>query len=310
MNAFRLMLAVVMATAMASMLAACSSKPPGCADGETKQTARSLILDAAVKTMEAEATDDPDGLIKQFVDGVKFELASIVDEGYRSEAKKQSCKGNIRVTMLDGKGFEGQVDYTTQRTVDDKSSFLLEMENAEAFSSRLGIAGRQYYRGNRWVGDWNGTYSCAGIDGAMEGPQGPFSNPVTMVVTPQNDGEYPPATLERTTLGGGVEKLEGGARGDFDLKGRGANSSDDRWSTMFKIVTQGERATGDGEIRNQDGHLLRKCKLDLTRGGPLPAQTQLQSQTLAEPATSAAPVAEAPASATEAAETLRAPPSP
>jgi hypothetical protein len=214
--------------------------------------------------------DDPDGWLQKFYDGLKVQFTGVVSEGYKEDAKKQLCKGTMTISSVTGETVERSVEYATQKTEDKESGgFLVEIQNAQPFVLNLSGQAINYYQANRWTGTWNGTYSCNGIKGATDGPQGPFSMPVSMVV------EGSKAKLERTTKGGGFEKLVGDFGIDSLLRigGTGENTPDDRWNTSFSGTVTGKKVAADGAIRLQDGSVLRECKLDLSLGGTLTDQS-------------------------------------
>ena len=94
--------------------------------------------------------------------------------------------------------------------------------------------------------------------------------PVTMVVKGWQ------ATLERTTVGGGVEQLAGqlntlNPKVDLELNGKGANTPDDTWHTRFLGFVDGMSIKAEGGIyvtrTNAEGQRsseqLRLCTMDL-----------------------------------------------
>ena len=272
--------AIAVALPLSGLIAACSSKPPGCADAETMQTAKALVADNTVKYLGDKFGDDPDGWIPKFMDSLKVEITGVVNEGYNSERKKQSCKGTLKIAMTTGTAIERAIEYSTQRTEDQKGAFLLEIQDFAPFVTSTGIEARKYYDDHRWAGTWNGNYSCGGMNGATEGPQGPYSMPVSMVV----DGTK--AKLERTTRGGGIEIMEGGFATlgigeQFELRGTGQNSPDDRWRVGFVGKVQGKRVVAEGAIQpdGMSSRAGRQCQLDLVLGAQTPAQVVTSATT-------------------------------
>ena len=266
------------------VLMACSSKPPGCSDEQTLKTAKDLLLENIGKIVTGDKKpDDPDGWLQKFYDGMKVQITNVVSDGYKEDAKKQLCKGTMTITSVTGEVAEREVEYSTQKTEDKAAgNFLLEIQNAQPFVMNMAGHAINYYQANRWAGTWNGTYSCSGLKGATDGPQGPFSLPVSMVA------EGDKVKLERTTRVGGFEKLAGnfGFNASLRLEGTGENTPEDRWNTSFTGTAEGKKVTADGAIRLQDGSVLRQCQLELTLGGSLPAKTD------AQPITAPASVAE------------------
>ena len=261
------------------MLGACNKKPPACADEQTVKTAKNILVGEAAKLLDA-FPDDPDGLIKKFIAGLKVEITEVVNEGYKEDAKKQLCQGKITVTTIEEQKAEQKMAYATQTTEDKDGGFLLEIEGAAPLSDGMQESAARYYLKNRWAGVWSGTYACSGLDGPTEPHQGAFSQPVSLVVdgstriTRRNNngvvvGGETEAMLERTTQGGGIEKLTGvfGA-GGLRLSGRGENTPDDQWETSFEGKVNGKNAVADGVIRLRTGMVLRQCHLELTQAAP------------------------------------------
>lgn len=247
-------------------LAGCSSKPPGCADAEVAATAKAMVT----KGLQNVSSDDPDLLMKGLLDRLRVEVFNVVDEGYRSDAKKQQCKGTVRISD-DGKSLiELPVAYSTQKLVDSPDGFMLEISEGLSLTAVVTQHAQQVYRQRRWSGEWSGTYTCQGVDGATDGPGAPFSMPVTLVV----DGDA--VRLERTTRGGGVEKLAGAfsraalGHGALQLSGEGMNSPDDKWRAEFEGEAHGREAVASGELRSMSGALLRRCELKVAQAAAKP----------------------------------------
>jgi hypothetical protein len=260
-------------------LAGCSDKPPGCADDETRSTAKELIVSEALKHFNS---DDRSYMNKSSVD-----LSNIVDDGVRKESKQQMCKAHVKVLPPDGDGLEADTSYSTQRVLDKDGRFVLEMENADQLALALVSPAFKYFQANHFLGTYGGTYSCSAIAGATDGPRGPFNMPVSMVVAAQGADEPPRATLERVSKGGGVEQLVGHASSAFLLAGSGENTPDDRWFARFDVTIKGNHAEGSGEISTPESGLLRHCTLDLTKG----AVSTNASATSSGPSTTSAPQA-------------------
>jgi hypothetical protein len=259
-------LASTLAAAMLVALSACSEKPPGCADDEVRTTATELIVGEARKRVSQTgmfSTGDPDGMMSKFLDKSTVTLTNIVDDGYHPDQKKQSCKAHIKVMPPEGDGLEGDVAYTTQRVLDAKGKFQLEMEGVDQFAAVLTVPARAYFEANAYLGSYSGTYACSGVGDAQAGPPGPFSQQVTLNVIAAPGSPRPQATLERISRGGGVEKLAGAASNQFDLVGQGANTPDDRWTTAFTVTISGNAATGKGDIRAPNYAIVRRCTLHM-----------------------------------------------
>jgi hypothetical protein len=138
-------------TTLTLMLAACSTKPPGCADTEVFRVAKKMVME---NTSEAayeavSTTADPSGFLKKFIDGLQVEIVNVVNDGYKSDAKKQLCKGTLRVTTINGNIFERGIEYSAQLTEDKKGNFVLEIANFQPFINSTRQAALHYYLENR-----------------------------------------------------------------------------------------------------------------------------------------------------------------
>lgn len=246
-------------------LVACSDKPPGCADDETRQTMKELIVNEAKKIAPGSA-DDPTGIINKFMQGVQVELSSIVDDGYQAAAQKRSCKATMKVSVPNGQPLEGDVAWTVQRTVDDRSKFVLELMPADQFSSQLADAAQASYTFNRFAGSYRGTFSCTGIAWVAESPKSPLSVAVSMTVAP---GQPSVANLEVPGPDGAPEMLSGTAGSDFQLAGRG-QLGPMRTTTELHGTINRDTVNGTGFVRAAENFgILQNCKLELTREAAL-----------------------------------------
>lgn len=255
--------AVAAATVLA--VAGCGSKPPGCADEATAGVIKSILADNAKDALGFKIEDDTRKIADGYLQGLKVSLKNVVSDGYDDRAKKNSCRAKLVVNTPAGAEFSRDTQYTTQKTEDKSGGFLVEVEGAQAFINSIAGDLRPYYARKRYVGEWQGTYSCQGIAGASDGPQGPYSMPVALVV--DNDLN---AKLERTTKGGGIETLAAQLGLDFvfggrtlQLKGEGKNNPDDTWRAVFDGKVQGMDFTATGKLLNEN-QLLRTCSLKLT----------------------------------------------
>lgn len=120
------------------------------------------------------------------------------------------------------------------------------------------------------VGTWNGKYSCEGLDGASSGAQGPFSMDVVAEVK-QVDKSFNKYLIElnRTTLTGGVEKLNGEflskEHENWKLAGTGRNSIDDTWQAAYDMKLADKVIEGTGRTFTDKGETLRQCKINLAK---------------------------------------------
>jgi uncharacterized protein YecT (DUF1311 family) len=134
------------AIAVLTALAGCSAKPPGCADQETLGVIRNIVTTSLHERFSAAAEDVQDtdqkarilNLGDGFVTGLKVELVNVVNNGYDTNAKKFSCAAQLSaIPALTGEGLKYTAAYTVQRTEDDKSKFLVEVERLKPFIKQL-----------------------------------------------------------------------------------------------------------------------------------------------------------------------------
>lgn len=265
----------VLAVASAMLLSACSSKPPGCADEQTLAVLSKIVTDNITKKAVAfnGQLPDADGLVAAAMKAIKLDVVNITNEGYASESRKQACRATIKAAWAQGSApsdfhanmaLELPVAYATQRMEGKQADDFLVQINSDVslVTDQLASGVAEYVSARRWAGEWTGTYACGGVNDASEGNQGPMSFPVTLVVPV---GANAKGLLERTTKGGGVEKLQADMGAEVTLSGGGANSAEDRWDTLFRGAIKDNRLRASGLLTVAGESLVRKCTLDLTR---------------------------------------------
>jgi hypothetical protein len=139
---------VVVAGVLLSALTGCSQKPPGCADQETRETAKEIIFDEARKQLGASGAEAE--IVAKFLEASTVELSAITEDGYVKDAKKQLCRAHVKVLPPGGDGLESDVVYSTQRVVgDDKANFVLSMENVDQLVPALVTPARKIVEAHR-----------------------------------------------------------------------------------------------------------------------------------------------------------------
>jgi hypothetical protein len=130
-----------------AFLTACSSKPPGCADKETIDTARAIILDRWKVVFEAtyrhmfNLTDEQ---VAAFNGGLKLEIRDIVSDGYNADAKKYSCNGVFAYQTIVGKTYSASRRFTSQAIVEGGGKFVVEVEDGESLVNEVSVAVTPY----------------------------------------------------------------------------------------------------------------------------------------------------------------------
>lgn len=209
--------------------------------------------------------DDPQDIKGGYFRDLKLTLANIISDGYSEQARKNSCKAHLTINTASGRELSREIQFTTQVSESKDQDYVLEVQNFQPFVDAVVNDMTGNYSAKRLQGEWSGAYACGGIDGAADGPQGPYEMPVVVTV----DGHYT-AKLERTTRGGGVEILQGRMNhitGELELQGQGQNSPDDTWNTSFKGKVAGLGLLASGQVSTPEGRVLRQCKLDLKAAG-------------------------------------------
>ena len=215
--------------------------------------------------------NDPDKLIDDFLDHVRAAASLVTSDGYDEGARKFSCHARLKMSV-GGRDVESDASYTSQATEDNGDSSVVRLSHAtvEELANQIAAAAKEQWYRHRYTGDWAGTHSCQGIDGAVDGLKGPFSRRVYL----QIDGLE--GKLERTTRGGGIEKLRTtfDANGEARLDGAGENTPDDRWGAHFEGQVTGRQLLVQGNLIDSEGsHVLRKCTIELTKGSAGGART-------------------------------------
>ena len=248
------------------ILSGCAKKPPACSAPETIGLIKEITVSNAQKiTLIAPGEPvllwgDPQGIAQAFFQAIQVEVANVVLDKYDADAKRNACRGDLKITTGEGTELSRAISYTVQLTEDQRNNnFVVAIEAFKPLTDAVAHDLATYFRAKRFVGEWSGTYSCDGVDNDTEGPRGPFSMPVTAVVGPDMRPK-----LERTTVGGGVESLKGLIADDrVWLRGSGRNSPDDTWTTEFSGKIEGMSYAAQGFIKAPNGMILRTCKLAL-----------------------------------------------
>lgn len=128
-----------------ALIVGCGVKPPGCAEPETVALAKQMVADDVRDTIQgfADALPEPNKkrlgeLGNGFASGLKIELVNIVSNGYDANAKKYTCGGKLSATdALTKQGLQFDIEYTTQRTEDDKTKFMLQISRFKQMVKEL-----------------------------------------------------------------------------------------------------------------------------------------------------------------------------
>jgi hypothetical protein len=225
---------------------------------------------------------------KKYIDSFTLTLSNITQEGYKEDANMRTCKAVVEVgdllkkkidsmTPTSGTGTQQKLPYSfpvlysLKGLVDQKDKYEFQQEIGNGlspfaiYSVFLFQAVKDSILNDELVGTWSGNYICSGMEGATDGAQGPYELPVILNATMEQTGIN--LTLNRTTNGGGIEKLIGKAAvsGKIYLEGKGMNSEDDKWRTKFEGQYINGILDATGKIETPDGELLRNCELLLAR---------------------------------------------
>lgn len=261
-------------------LSACSSKPPGCADDATLNTASGLLRDETSKLIQhypkslnipPSATKlETGGVIPTYLSGLKLALSNIVANGYDEGAKRMTCHALLTVSTTDGKTFKRDIDYTTQKTEDSKSGgFLLSIQNFSEFASLAARAAADRFNEETWSGNWSGKLACGGVNGATEGVEGPYSQDVTVTFKGLN------GSMNRTLPVGGTQEASPSIESYPQVMHLGANSIEGGpqkgWNTSLKGPIENGKAQLTGFEAPVDQsitpHPVRECHLELAKQG-------------------------------------------
>lgn len=131
---------LVIATGLViALLNACSSKPPGCADAETVNLARTIILDRwkAVALSYMSSFNMTEQEVARYNDGLKLEIHDIVSDGYNADAKRHSCTGVFAFTTVNGQTLSASRSFTSQATAEGGGKFVVQVTGGESLVAGL-----------------------------------------------------------------------------------------------------------------------------------------------------------------------------
>lgn len=236
-----------------------------CADPRSVETIRKIVMDHLTGPSVARALQplgDPDGSVAKFRDKVQLSLSAVTTSGYNRNAEMHSCHGDMHIIYSEAKSLSNPIDYAVQSVQGEKSAFVVRVQDFDVSLNELGRAAIGDWRAHRFLGSWAGTVECAGLDGAKDGPAGPFSG----VVSAQIDTDWRVKT-DRLARGGGTESMAGVIQdgGEFRLSGSGANSPDDKWTASYFGRVSGPSIAAKGSITPTGGSGVRQCSIELRR---------------------------------------------
>ena len=281
---------ILMVIFVSVVLAGCSKEVSLCNDPAVAGALKDEML-GFLKALEIGKDSKEIPLVlqkgKKHVDGFSVTVTDASQEAYQKDADRRSCTAlaemgePIKSALLSNApkqspnqaamGLKLPLAFSLKGLADGGGKFKVELnkESAELlaqFSVILlqSVAGK--VADEELAGVWTGDYSCSGLENATDGPQGPYKLPVVMKSVV--NGTKAELTLDRTTAGGGIEKLKGVAMldGSISLNGQGMNSPDDKWNTSFDGKIAAGKASAEGSIKSLQDEMLRSCKLNLTRG--------------------------------------------
>lgn len=249
---FAVLLAASAAAAIG--LGGCSSKPPGCADEEVIATMRNLVL--------GQGNGDP--TIQAALAATKLGLSEVVSEGYQAEAKRQMCRAKLAISLPSGESFSQVIQYSTQRTVDDKSNFLLTVDDAQTIQLIARTSIGKAATDQRWGGTWQGEYRCS----ASARPTDPGAEAYSeQAVAEVKDGDITLPLSGRD----GVKELVGrinAREGSFALQVPVNKARNILVGLHGPAVP--DALSGTGEVKDifegMNGLRLRTCEIRLQRG--------------------------------------------
>lgn len=265
----------------ACALAGCLTKePPECHDSAVQQTIKDIVhRNAQNSLMGTPAQGVASELSQRFYHSTNIDILEIRPVRYDKQNAQRTCRATVQmqfppnarntlagaalmgfletrdVSVAQGSAIQSQVEYIVQNADSKGRQHWIE-GNFLGLAEVLGIGHQSFVSQYRFAGQWNGLYLCWGVDGADDGPRGPFEQLVSFDV-PQGRS----AVLERTTQGGGYEKLEIELGSSVSANGEGANSATDRWWVAFNGTVKGRTLVAKGQIRAPDGEVLRQCEL-------------------------------------------------
>lgn len=184
-------------------LVGCSA-PPDC----TSDQAATAILDA-IKTSTAlrskiQAKDDPNNIVKDYLDGLQVKLSEITRVQYDEAKRLRVCEANVIVATPMEQELKGRFRFGFQTLEDGGTKF--HTSYLDPLLNQTEIELRDYYAARRFNGTWTGTYRCETNHNAADpltqaATRKPFSVPMEVSVR-QGEGRF-----DRATDDGGTETI-------------------------------------------------------------------------------------------------------
>jgi hypothetical protein len=248
------------------LLAACSKKPPECADAGASETLRKVMNASIAEGLRFKGiniADDSTGLMQKYLATWTFDLSNVTTQGYDEKSKTRSCAGKVTISIPDTKQ-TGYVEfqYDMQVLEDAKSGDfqLRASKNFETWAYGAIVPVANHYRIYSVSGTWSGMSTCR----PSELVQTPFAKlphaeaaqgfTILSTEAPWQPDEVAQQNAVKMTIADGVVNVQIAGpdgksytrTGKLESTGSFKTSAEDEMKTA---VVSGARITSDGGIR-------------------------------------------------------------
>ena len=119
------------------LLTACSSKPPGCADEQTVNMAKSILLERwkGISASYVRNFNMSSEAANQYNQALKLDIREIVSNGYDESARRHVCKGVFALSTPTGMSFTSSRAFSSQATEEGGGKFIVEVENVDSIAT-------------------------------------------------------------------------------------------------------------------------------------------------------------------------------
>ncbi|WP_313331278.1 hypothetical protein [Comamonas sp.] len=283
--------AVALTTLAALCLAACQPKqPPSCESAEVQDVLKSIVVSNAQASLGGRPLKDEAGQVTPaslyFYSSINTTLSNVFDAGVSKDTQLRSCSATLELDLASGSAsrliagslFSAQipgVEVAPDGWVKTQASYQVRLSDStgqvQVQSASLGPLVELVSYGHlmiapqlAWAGTWDGIYKCQRSAEAMSLPEAvanaheSFEHPLTESLLGGTSLE-----IERTTAGGGYEKLAMRIGPSIEVRVEGANTAQDRWKGTLRGAMTGNQLSAKGTLLSLPGVPVSHCDIAL-----------------------------------------------
>ncbi|MEJ5129027.1 hypothetical protein WH367_23515 [Comamonas sp. MYb21] len=283
--------AVALTTLAALCLAACQPKqPPSCESAEVQDVLKSIVVSNAQASLSGRPLKDEAGQVtpasSYFYSSINTALSNVFDAGVSKDTQLRSCSATLQLDLASGAasrliagslfsvqipGVEVAPDGWVKTQVNYQVRLSDSTGQVQVQSASLGPMVELVSYGHvmiapqlAWAGTWDGTYQCQRSAEAMSLPEAvanaheSFEHPLTESLLGGTSLE-----IERTTAGGGYEKLAMRLGPSIEVRVEGANTAQDRWKGTLRGAMTGNQLSARGTLLSLPGVPVSHCDIAL-----------------------------------------------